>query len=100
MKESAKSMGASSDIDPLYMVETQLKTLMADGIATTKVRKEKTMMPRSLIPEVYMWCPQTAEPAAAMARLEKAIILYPKIGFREKTGMMSEITPMPGRIMM
>ena len=30
---------------------------------------------QSLMPLVTMWCPQTSEPAEAMAMLEKAIIL-------------------------
>jgi len=48
---------------------------MAEGMATMKVRNEKTSTAVSLMPLVNMWCPQTSEPKAAMARLEKAIIL-------------------------
>ena len=62
-------------MEPLYKVATQLNTLMAEGMATTKVRKENTRTAVSLIPLTNMWCAQTSEPAKAMARLEKAIIL-------------------------
>ena len=41
MKASAYSIGVSKWIDPLYSVAVQLKTLMADGIATRNVTNEK-----------------------------------------------------------
>src|SRR5258708_5442613 len=41
MNPKAYSIGASYEIDPLYKVEVQLNTLMADGIATRKLNKEK-----------------------------------------------------------
>ena len=37
----ANSIGASKVIEPLYSVAVQLKTLMADGTATRKLRLEK-----------------------------------------------------------
>jgi hypothetical protein len=46
----AYNIGGSSEIDPLYKVAVQLKTLIALGIATRKVRSEKTNWPLSLIP--------------------------------------------------
>jgi len=75
MKPSEKSSGGSRLMEPLYMVESQLKTLMAEGMATTKVRKEKSSTALSLMPLVNMWCAHTSDPAKAMARLEKAIML-------------------------
>ena len=39
--ESAYSIGAASRIDPLYIVASQLKTLMALGMETKNVRNEK-----------------------------------------------------------
>jgi len=43
-----RAKGASSLIEPLYMVAIQLKTLIALGTATRKVRSEKTMSAVSL----------------------------------------------------
>ena len=40
---NAYSIGVSSEIEPLYRVAVQLNTLMADGIATRKLRNEKIM---------------------------------------------------------
>jgi hypothetical protein len=54
-------------------VATQLKTLIAEGMATKKVRKEKTIAAISDCPEVNMWCPQTRNPITAMAMEEKAM---------------------------
>ena len=41
MNPIAYSIGVSHEIDPLYIVAVQLKTLTADGIATRKLRIEK-----------------------------------------------------------
>ncbi len=72
---------------------------MALGIATRKVSSENTMLARSASPLTNMWWPHTREPTPAIARLEMAMALYPKIFLRAKTGKISEITPMAGRIM-
>ena len=42
MKPKAYSIGVSKRMEPLYIVAVQLKTLMADGIATKKLSSEKT----------------------------------------------------------
>ena len=42
-------------MDPLYMVASQLKTLIADGIATEKVMAEKITFTSGDWPEVNMW---------------------------------------------
>jgi len=47
-----------------------------------------------------MWWPHTRNPRSAMPTLEYAMALYPKIGLRLNTGMISVTMPMPGRIMM
>ena len=41
MKPRAYSIGVSHEIEPLYIVAVQLKTLMAEGIATRKLSAEK-----------------------------------------------------------
>ena len=86
-------------MEPLYRVDIHEKTLIADGIATTKVSRENTKTAVSLIPLVYIWWAQTSEPATAMAIEETTIALYPNMDFLENTGMISDITPIPGRIL-
>jgi hypothetical protein len=57
------------------MVLTQLNTLMAEGMATRKVRKEKVYRARPLIPEVNIWWPQTKYPTKAMAMVDNTMAL-------------------------
>ena len=47
-----------------------------------------------------MWCAHTSIEKNAIPRVENATALYPKIGFREKTGRISEIIPKAGSTMM
>ena len=47
-------MGVSSRIEPLYIVLTQLKTLIAVGMATPKVANEKKMAEASEMPATNM----------------------------------------------
>ena len=54
MKANAKHIGVVKLIDPLYMVASQLKTLMADGTDTVKVRALKMMVVIGPIPAVNM----------------------------------------------
>src|SRR4051812_24544964 len=93
-------MGVSRRIEPLYRVAVQLKTLIAEGMATTKLSKEKVMLAKGDWMVVNMWCPHTRKLMTAMAMLENATNLYPNIGLREKQVMISLTTAMPGRIMM
>lgn len=87
-------------IDPWYSVIVQLMTLMADGMATRKVRKLKTMVANSLWPLTKRWWPQTMNDTSARPIDDIATARYPKIALREKVAMMSLMIPMPGRIMM
>ena len=48
----ANSIGGSILIEPLYIVAIQLKTLTPLGMATRKVRSEKTIRAVSLMPLV------------------------------------------------
>ena len=41
MKPIAYSIGVTQETEPLYMVAVQLKTLIADGMATRKLSSEK-----------------------------------------------------------
>ncbi len=78
---------------------TQLKTFIPLGTATRKVRREKTTRAVSLMPLVNMWWAQTRDPTDAIATLENAIALYPKIVLLAKVGMISDTAPIAGSIM-
>ena len=49
------------------MVASQLKTLIADGIATSSVSMLKMRLAHLDWPDTNMWCPQTRNPMTAMA---------------------------------
>src|SRR5688572_9236384 len=100
MKPMAYNIGVSHEIAPLYIVAVQLKTLMADGTATTKLRIEKTSAAYTDWPATNMWWPQTRNPSTAMPRLANATKVYPKICLRQKAATSSLTTPIAGRIMM
>src|SRR6185437_1431331 len=100
MNLSAYSIGVENEIDPLYMVAVQLKTLIAEGTATRKLRNENTRAEYSEIPATNMWCAQTRNPIAAMAILDAATKVYPNTRLREKQGTISLMTAIDGRIMM
>src|SRR5271156_4643593 len=100
IKPSAYSIGASYEIEPLYKVAVQLNTLIAEGIATRKLNTEKISPAYTDWPVTNMWWPQTRKLMIAIARLENATKVYPKIRFRENAVINSLITPIPGRIMM
>ena len=57
----------------MYSVAVQLKTLIAEGIATRKLRIEKTIPAYIDWPATNMWWPQTRKPSTAIARLAKAM---------------------------
>ena len=73
---------------------------MALGTATIIVSRENTMLANSLMPLVNIWWAQTREPTPAMAMLENAMALYPKMGRLANVGRISVMAPMAGRIMM
>ena len=54
-----------SQIEPLYIVATQLKTFTPLGMATRNVSAEKIIVANSLMPATNMWCPQTRNPRSA-----------------------------------
>ena len=62
----------------------QLKNLMPVGTAMSRLSRVKNG--NSTTPVVNMWCAQTPVESAAMAIVAKTMPLYPKVGFREKTG--------------
>ena len=58
-------MGVVRLIDPLYIVASQLNTLIADGTETVNVKALKMIVGE--YPDVNMWCPQTRNPNNAIA---------------------------------
>src|SRR5437016_6493215 len=72
LKPIAYSIGASYEIEPLYMVAVQLKTFTADGMATRKLKNEKIIPAYGDWPLTNMWWPHTRNPRTAMPRLANA----------------------------
>src|SRR4029453_16484200 len=85
---------------PLYRVAVQLNTLTADGIATSMLRNENTMLAYTDWLLTNMWWPQTKKPRTAMAMLEKAINEEPKGRVLEKEVSSALPTPIEGKTMM
>jgi hypothetical protein len=55
-------------IEPLYIVASQLKTLIAEGIATLKVSKLKIMPPGRLTAREHVVAPDEEAEQCAIAR--------------------------------
>src|ERR1700759_4668242 len=93
-------MGVSRWMRPLYMVDTQLKILIAVGMAIKNVMALKMVPASTDWPLTNMWWPQTKKPKKAMAKLLMAMNWSPNSRLRENTGMISLTTPNAGTIMM
>jgi hypothetical protein len=89
------------NLQPLAtLLANQLKIFTDVG---TAIIKDEIMngIPADIdMPATNMWCAQTKKPRKPMATLEYAMVWYPNIGLREKTGNNLEIIPNPGKIMM
>src|SRR6516225_9865586 len=83
-----------------HSVPSQLNTLIADGSAIMIVDTMNVMPSLGSMPDMNMWWPHTMKPRPAMAIIENAIGLYPKIGLRACTEMMSDAMPIAGTTMM
>src|SRR5690606_29223372 len=83
---------------PLHKVVIQLKAFTAEGIAINRVVKVNTDPKNGFIPETNMWCPQTIVERNAIAKMEATIARYPKMGFRAFVEIISETSPIAGRI--
>src|ERR1700693_3427410 len=97
--ETAFSIGVVKWMLPPQSVPSQLNVLMAEGTAITIVEIMKVVPSSGFMPLWNMWWPQTMNPSPAMPNIEYAIARYPKIGLREKTGRISEVIPIAGRVM-
>src|SRR5699024_6509499 len=88
------NMGVSNVTEPRHIVPIQLTNLTPVGTAMSIVIRAKNGS--NTEPVAYMWCAQTVIDNAAIAAVAKTNDLYPKIGFREKTGITSVIIPKNG----
>src|SRR6266403_4202849 len=92
----AKSIGVAKRIRPPYMVATQLKILIPVGMAISIVDAANAEFKGAPIPTANMWWAQTVIARKPMASDAATTIGYPKMTFRENTGMISEIMAKPG----
>src|SRR5450756_445975 len=100
MNPSVNSIDVVKRRCPPQRVASHEKILTPVGTAMIMDVIINGMRSSGFMPLENMWCAQTRKPKIAIAMLEKAIILYPNIGLREKTGTVSEMMPKPGKIMM
>src|SRR3982074_2139160 len=72
---------------PPHIVPSQLKTLMADGMAIIIVESMNVAPRAGFMPDWNMWWPHTMNPSPAIPAIANTIGLYPKSGFRENVAM-------------
>src|SRR5207249_2747756 len=86
--------------EPRQRVATQFKTLTPVGMAIKTLAAATKALKVSPSPDVNMWWAQTRKLRKAIATLDPAMKAKPKIGLREKTGIVSEIIPKAGKMTM
>src|SRR5215813_14180403 len=84
------SIGVLNWILPPHIVAIQLKILIPVGMPTAIVVIAKKLLAYEFMPTVNMWCAQTLRLTNPMQTVAATITGYPKIGLREKTGMISD----------
>src|ERR1051325_8353911 len=89
-KAVQKSIGVRNWILPPHIVASQLKILIPVGTAIAIVDSTKNPFPAGLIPTVNMGCAHTLMEMSAMQTVAATITGEPKMGLREKTGMISD----------
>src|SRR6202167_5693587 len=97
-KAMQNSIGALNWIFPPHIVPIQLKILIPVGIPTIIVVITKKLLEYEVIPTVNMWWAQTLMLTNPMHTDAATITGYPKIGLREKTGMISDMKAKQGII--
>src|SRR5580693_10082511 len=85
---------------PPHMVPIQLKILTPVGTPMAMLVIAKKLLAEELIPIVNMWCAHTLMLRKAMQTVAPTMTGYPKIGFRENTGMISDMNAKQGMIRM
>src|SRR6266568_2337065 len=78
-KPTKYAKGVVNEIDPLYIVATQLKTLMAVKMPTNIESTPKIPASQGDCPDVKRWWPQVKKPTKAMPSEEYATALLPKM---------------------
>src|ERR671917_1956659 len=91
-RPAAKYSGALRWMSPRQSVAIQLKILMPVGTATANDESMKNASTTVAVGVANMWWAHTSMPRNAIATVDAAIALYPKIGLRANTGRTSEIT--------
>src|ERR1043166_758344 len=84
------SIGVLNWMLPPHMVAIQLKILIPVGIPTAIVVIAKKLLAYEFMPMVNMWCAHTLILMKPMHTVAPTITGYPKMGFRENTGMISD----------
>src|SRR5580692_25605 len=90
------NIGLLNWIFPPHIVPSQLKILMPVGTAITMVVRTKKLLEYELMPMVNMWCAHTLMLTNPMQRVAPTMTGYPKIGFRENTGTISDTNAKAG----
>src|SRR5215472_5429379 len=90
------SIGTLKRILPPHMVPIQLKILIPVGTPTAIVVIAKKLLAYEFMPTVNMWWAHTLKLTNPIATLAATITGYPKIGLREKTGIISDKKPKAG----
>src|ERR1051326_4392697 len=72
MKPRMYIIGVCHETDARYSVAVQLKTLIADGTATKKLKNAKIIAEYIEMPATNMWCAHTRKPRNAIASEEYA----------------------------
>ena len=100
MNPSANNMGVLRRIAPPHTVPSQLKIFTPVGTAMSIVERPNAETVTGPSPVANMWWAHTPQLMKPIAIPENTTTVYPKRGFREKTGRISETMPMAGRMRM
>src|ERR1700739_2016415 len=92
------SIGVLKSILPPHIVPSQLKILIPVGTPIAMVVMVKKLFAYESIPTVNMWCAHTLMLTKPMHTVAATITGYPKIGFLENTGMISDMKAKQGMI--
>ena len=96
----AISIGVFRSMEPFHIVPIQLKIFTPVGTAISIVVMVNTEFAMGPSPTVNIWWLHTAQLMMAMTMPEKTTTGYPNSGFRLNVGMISETTPIAGKIRM
>src|SRR5882672_10597110 len=95
-KPMANNIPGVNLILPRHNVVSQLKTLMAEGTAISKVSNTNIEPKNGFNPLTNMWCAHTKNESIAIANSEATIAIYPNIGFLALVDIISETIPNAG----